>query len=114
LDDVAHVALRALQADAALVVIDGGANRWIARKTGAAVATACTAAGDERSEDLAALVNPIEANDRGFAFYAATPLRDSSGVRMGTLAILGEKARTVSEDDLATLRRLAEIIEIVA
>jgi len=40
-----------------------------------------------------------------------TPLRDAFGIRFGTLAVLSEQTRTVCEEDLTTLRKMAGIVE---
>jgi len=114
LDDLAHLTMRALQVPVALIVIAGGANGWTTRKVGTAVDKACSVASSISESDMAALINPIAAEAHGFAFYVATPLRDALGMRFGTLAVLSEQTRTVCEDDLATLRKMAGIVERLA
>jgi len=114
LDDLAYLTMRALQVSVAVIVIDGGANGWTTRKIGAAVDDTCGVAASVAQSDLAALANPISAEAHGFAFYVATPLRDVFGIRLGTLAVLSEQTRTVREDDLFTLRKMAGIIERLA
>lgn len=111
LDDLAHLTMRALQVPVALIVVDGGVNGWTTRKIGTAVDTASGVAASIEASDLAALANPIFAEAHGFAFYVATPLRDAFGIRFGTLAVLSEQTRTVCEEDLTTLRKMAGIVE---
>lgn len=114
LDHLAHLTMRALQVSVAVIVVDGGANRWTQRQVGVAVDGACLTVADRDQSSLAALANPVTAETEGFAFYVATPLRDPLGVRIGTLAVLDERLRSVSEDDLTTLREMAGVIERLA
>lgn len=111
LDDLAHVALRALDATVALIVLDGAARHLPMRRAGVAAVAGDILTQRDGNAGLAALVDPVVADANGFAFYAATPLRDDYGVRIGTLAVLGRSGRTVSDDDLAVFRKLAGIVE---
>lgn len=108
IDDMAWIAQRALHAEIAIVAIDGNVRGWLTRQVG--TATDGTVA-DLAMDRVAALVSPVLAADAGFAFYVAVPLRDATGDRIGTLAMLGRAVRAVSEDELTTLRKLASVIE---
>ena len=63
------------------------------------------ARGDERAAD-----NPLVAGDLGVQFYAGVPLRTFDGHGIGTLCVLDFEPRTLSDDDLATLRDLADLV----
>ena len=108
IDHMACIAQRALHAEIAIIRIDGDAYGWPARQAG--TATDGTVAGLE-PDRIAAMVSPMIAADEGFAFYVAVPLRDATGDRIGTLAMLGRKVRSVSEDELSVLRKLGGVIE---
>ncbi|WP_242140571.1 MULTISPECIES: diguanylate cyclase [unclassified Sphingomonas] len=110
LDDLAHLAMRSLDVPLAVIVIDRIAQGWQTKRVGAA---SITPVSGQAQHSLGALVNPVAAGAAGFPFYVAVPLRDDRGARIGTLAILAEETRTVSDDDLATLRKLAGIIELI-
>lgn len=111
LDDLADVALRALNATIALIVLDGTGPRQPFRRAGVAAIDGVAEQTLTGNAVLARLVDPVFAEEQGYAFYAATPLRDDYGVRVGTLAVLGDACRTVSDEDLATFRTLARIVE---
>lgn len=111
LDDIAHVAVRALGVDVAVIVIDNGIPAWNSGKTGIARAAGETDLVATERSSAVDLANPVVADAAGFAFYAATPVRDVSGMRIGTLAILAREPRAVSEEDLVTFRKIATIIE---
>lgn len=61
---------------------------------------------DERFAD-----NPLVVNDPNIRFYAGVPLRALNGNMMGTLCIIDQQPRDISEDDLNTLRDLAAMAE---
>lgn len=64
------------------------------------------ALNDDRFAD-----NPLVTGAPNIRFYAGAPLRDRHGHRVGTLCIIDEKPRPFSDDDNATLRDLADLVE---
>ena len=64
------------------------------------------AAQDERFAD-----NPLVLNTPKIRFYAGIPLKHINGSKLGTLCIIDTVPRTLSEDDLSTLKDLAELAE---
>ncbi len=64
------------------------------------------AASDERFAD-----NPLVVDEPHIRFYAGCPLSSSNGDKMGTLCIIDRKPRTLTEDDLDTLKDLAMMVE---
>lgn len=55
--------------------------------------------------------NPLVTGDPRIRFYAGAPLHAPDGSRVGTLCIIDGKPRRLSENELATLRDLADIAE---
>lgn len=64
------------------------------------------ALNDERFVD-----NPLVTGPLSIRFYAGAPLHDRHGHRVGTLCIIDRKPRAFSNDDQATLRDLADLVE---
>ncbi|MBT8128236.1 MAG: sensor domain-containing diguanylate cyclase [Gammaproteobacteria bacterium] len=64
------------------------------------------AADDERFVD-----NPLVVDDPHIRFYAGCPLSSNNGSKLGTLCIIDRKPRSLSEEDLATLKDLAMMVE---
>ena len=56
--------------------------------------------------------NPLVTGPEKVVFYAGHPLRASDGSRVGVLCAIDTKSREFSEDDLQTLRDLAELAEV--
>lgn len=111
LDDLAHIALCALRCSVALIVIDGAKPDWVQKRIGVAVTPSTSVPSDRDPTDWARMAYPLFASDAGYGFYAAVPLRDGAGTRIGTLAVLGDVPRAVSEDELTTFRKLAGMVE---
>jgi len=61
---------------------------------------------DERFFD-----NPLVTNEPYIHFYAGCPLRFSDGSRLGTLCIIDTKPRSLSNDDIETLKDLGSTAE---
>jgi len=61
---------------------------------------------DERFTD-----NPLVTNEPNIRFYAGCPLRFTDGSRLGTLCIIDQKPRSLSDDDLEALKDLASTVE---
>ena len=55
--------------------------------------------------------NPLVTGDPRIRFYAGVPLRYLNGSKLGTLCIIDPRPRALDEEDLATLRDLAEMAE---
>ncbi len=64
------------------------------------------ASRDERFED-----NPLVAADPSIRFYAGHPIHGPSGLPLGALCVLDVEPRAVTDDDLASLRDLAAVVE---
>ena len=61
---------------------------------------------DERFAD-----NPLVIKDPRIRFYAGCPLRHIDGSKLGTLCIIDRKPRDFDDDDLQSLKDLAELAE---
>jgi diguanylate cyclase (GGDEF)-like protein len=55
--------------------------------------------------------NPLVISDPNIRFYAGCPIKALNGSRLGTLAIIDSKARTLSKQDLDVLKDLASMVE---
>lgn len=55
--------------------------------------------------------NPLVLNDPNIRFYAGCPLRSLNGHTLGTFCIIDHKPRSLSEEDLETLKDLASMVE---
>ena len=64
------------------------------------------AVADERFQD-----NPLVKGDPRIRFYAGAPIDSPSGNKLGTLCVIDRKPRELSEEDLQTLRDLADMVE---
>lgn len=61
---------------------------------------------DERFSD-----NPLVTDDPRIRFYAGCPLSAPNGRKVGTLCVIDEKTREMSDDDLQLLRELGRMVE---
>lgn len=64
------------------------------------------AAGDVRFAD-----NPLVVDEPHIRFYAGCPLRSLNGSKLGTLCIIDRQPRNMTDEDLATLKDLASMVE---
>ena len=63
---------------------------------------------DDATKDLRFAANPLVARDNGIRFYAGAPLLDEAGLALGTLCVIDTVPRHLRDDELETLRDLAE------
>jgi diguanylate cyclase (GGDEF)-like protein len=63
-------------------------------------------ASDDRFAD-----NPLVLNEPHIRFYAGCPLSSNNGSKLGTLCIIDSKPRSMSEEDMDTLRDLSSMVE---
>jgi diguanylate cyclase (GGDEF)-like protein len=66
---------------------------------------------DDATKDPRFCDNPLVTGDPNIGFYAGMPVRSPDGHRVGTLCVIDRKPRTLSNDDVQTLRDLAAITE---
>ena len=64
------------------------------------------ASNDERFAD-----NPLVAEDPNIRFYAGYPLNGPGGHKVGTLCLIDEKPRDMTETELTLLKELAGLVE---
>ena len=64
------------------------------------------AAKDERFAD-----NPLVLDEPHIRFYAGCPLRSHNGSKLGTLCIIDREPRSLTQEDLETLKDLASMVE---
>jgi GAF domain-containing protein len=61
--------------------------------------------------DLRFSDNPLVTGEPYIRFYAAYPLKDKDGYRLGTFCIIDTAPRTISREECAQLRELGEFVE---
>ena len=66
---------------------------------------------EDASKDERFVANPLVAGEPFIKFYAGHPLKTRDGYNLGTLCILDLKPRTLSNEDILTLKDLASIVE---
>lgn len=62
-------------------------------------------------EDARFSDNPYVTGEPFIRFYAGAPLHSSDGFRLGTLCLIDSSPRVLTEDERATLRDLADLVE---
>ena len=60
--------------------------------------------------DPRTLANPLVAGEFGLQFYLGVPLRTYDGFNLGTLCVLDNKPRTVTQEQIDTLTDLASVV----
>jgi diguanylate cyclase (GGDEF)-like protein len=65
----------------------------------------------DTKKDLRFADNPLVVSEPHIRFYAGCPIKSVNGSRLGTLAIIDSKARTLSMQDLNILKDLASMVE---
>ncbi|MEY2472613.1 MAG: phosphoserine phosphatase RsbU/P, partial [Actinomycetota bacterium] len=64
----------------------------------------------DASVDPRSVANPLVAAEHGFRFYAGVPLSTHDGFNLGTLCVIDHAPRTVTDDEMASLRDLAAVV----
>ncbi|MEY2404859.1 MAG: phosphoserine phosphatase RsbU/P [Acidimicrobiaceae bacterium] len=64
----------------------------------------------DAKSDPRTLANPLVAGDFGLGFYAGVPLTTHDGYNLGTLCVIDQHAREVSEEQVANLSDLAALV----
>lgn len=64
----------------------------------------------DASCDPRSLANPLVAGEFGLRFYVAAPLRTSEGYNLGTLCVIDQKPRSVTQVQIAQLEALAAVV----
>lgn len=65
---------------------------------------------EDARRDVRTLSNPLVTGELGLQFYAAAPLKTSDGHNLGTLCVLDQQPRTLTEEEKQVLKDLAEIV----
>ena len=65
---------------------------------------------NDAATDPRTLTNPLVAGEMGLRFYAGVPLTTHDGYNLGTLCLLDQQPRELSEDEVATLTDLARVV----
>lgn len=65
---------------------------------------------NDAATDPRALENPLVRGELGLRFYAGAPLTTADSFNLGTLNIIDRTPRELTEDQLATLKALADIV----
>ena len=112
---IADLAVTYLQVDMAIVNIadpEGGLRPGSSDRV-VATSIASREGGKRPSisaSDLHKLLDPLNARNSGFDFYAKIRLRSVGGASFGSLVVLSHEARDASDQELAVLRNLARLI----
>jgi GAF domain-containing protein len=64
----------------------------------------------DASIDPRTLENPLVRGELGLRFYAGVQLRTADGYNLGTLNIIDREPRELTDDEVETLRQLAEVV----
>ena len=65
---------------------------------------------NDASTDPRTLANPLVAGEMGLRFYAGVPLTTHDGFNLGTLCLLDQQPRELTDDEVATLSDLATVV----
>ncbi|WP_026464096.1 GAF domain-containing protein [Adhaeribacter aquaticus] len=65
---------------------------------------------EDAKEEPCLLANPLVTGDFGLQFYAAAPLKTSSGYNIGAVCIIDKKPREFSASDQKMLESLAAVV----
>jgi GAF domain-containing protein len=61
---------------------------------------------NDAAADPRTLANPLVSGDLGLRFYAGVPLTTQDGDRLGTLCVIDQRPRELTDDETATLEDL--------
>ncbi len=64
----------------------------------------------DAATDPRALANPLVAGEMGLRFYAGVPLKTQDGFNLGTLCVIDNEPRTLTDDEVEILENLAAIV----
>ena len=81
---------------------------WVC--TSAALPSELTSLGNDALLDLRAVADPVVAERLGFRFYAGTPLTTHDGRNLGTLCVIDQRPRQVTEAQIDILTDLAALV----
>jgi signal transduction histidine kinase len=65
---------------------------------------------EDAIKDPIAFSNPLVASEFGLRFYAAAPITTKEGYNLGTLCVIDQKPRTITEEEKEMLISLSEIV----
>lgn len=65
----------------------------------------------DASADVRFADNPLVLGDPSIRFYAGCPIRHPSGFRIGTLCLIDSSPRDMTEDEIATFKDMAAMVE---
>ena len=65
---------------------------------------------ENAATDPRTLANPLVAGELGLRFYAGAPLTTSDGHNLGTLCVIDQQPRQITEEDTRTLTDMAAIV----
>jgi sigma-B regulation protein RsbU (phosphoserine phosphatase) len=65
---------------------------------------------NDASTDPRTLANPLVAGEMGLRFYAGVPLTTNDGFNLGTLCVIDQQPRELTEDEVASLSDLASVV----
>ncbi|WP_052475957.1 GAF domain-containing sensor histidine kinase [Cohnella kolymensis] len=65
---------------------------------------------NDASIDPQSLAHPLVAGEAGFRFYAGVPLTTHDNYNLGVLCVMDYKPRTITEQELNILKKLAQIV----
>ena len=65
---------------------------------------------NDASRDPRTLANPLVAGEVGLRFYAGVPLTTNDGFNLGTLCVIDQQPRELTEDEVASLSDLATVV----
>jgi sigma-B regulation protein RsbU (phosphoserine phosphatase) len=65
---------------------------------------------NDASTDPRTLANPLVAGEMGLRFYAGVPLTTNDGFNLGTLCVIDQQPRELTDDEVASLSDLATVV----
>jgi sigma-B regulation protein RsbU (phosphoserine phosphatase) len=64
----------------------------------------------DASQDPRTMANPLVAGEMGLRFYAGVPLTTNDGFNLGTLCVIDQEPRELTENEVASLSDLATVV----